>query len=128
MIYADTSALVKLVINEPETAAVHRLVTAERVAASDLVRTELLRTVRRHAPTQFDVARNVLAHLMLLSATPTIFDTAGLLEPVIPRSLDAVHLATALTLGDDLEAVLTYDLRMTDAARAVGLRVLAPTG
>ena len=55
-----------------------------------------------------------------------ILDAAGMLEPAILRTLDAVHLATALALGDDLLEILTYDGRMAEGARLLGLPVLAP--
>ncbi|KYH43179.1 type II toxin-antitoxin system VapC family toxin [Branchiibius sp. NY16-3462-2] len=127
MIYADTSALVKLVVHEPESSEVHQLATSGTVlVSSDLARTELLRAARRIAPAAVGAARDVLARLVLLRATSAIFDAAAVLEPNTLRSLDAVHLASALTLGDELEGVLTYDERLGDAARALGLTVLAP--
>ncbi|PWJ25811.1 hypothetical protein ATK17_1949 [Branchiibius hedensis] len=128
MIYADTSALVKLVVREPESAAVHQLTTSGAVlVSSDLARTELLRASRRSTPAAVSAARDVLSRLVLLAATPAIFDAAAVLEPITLRTLDAVHLASALTLGDELEAVLTYDARLGEAANHLGLRVLAPS-
>jgi predicted nucleic acid-binding protein len=55
-----------------------------------------------------------------------LLDTAGLLEPGVMRTLDAIHVATAMSLGDDLDAVITYDERMVEAARLVGLPVVSP--
>lgn len=129
MHYADTSALVKLVVSEAESAALHSWITATQpeLAASDLARTELIRAVRRAAPTAVGLAREVLARLVLIQATPAIFDDASRLDPLELRSLDAVHLATALALGDDLEGILTYDDRLADAARQQGIPVLAPS-
>jgi uncharacterized protein len=62
----------------------------------------------------------------LLEVTTAVFEEAGRLDPGTMRSLDAVHLAAALALGDDLEAVLTYDDRLAQAARANGVDVVAP--
>lgn len=128
MFYADTSALVKFAVVETETPALRSWAIAEgaQLATSDLTRTELLRAVRRAAPAAVGGARDVLTRVLLLSATAEIFDAAARLDPVTLRSLDAVHLASALTLGDELEGILTYDDRLGAAARDLGLPVLAP--
>lgn len=128
MHYADTSALVKLAVAEAESAALVEWIAREQVtfASSDLARTELIRAVRRSAPAALAQAREVLARVLLVHASARIFDEAGRLDPLGVRSLDAVHLATALALGDDLESVVTYDERMAAAATALGLRVVAP--
>lgn len=127
-LYFDTSALVKLVVAEPETTALRdavRASTTDRVS-SDLTRTELVRTVRRGAPDHVLSAREVLEALTLIPVTTEVFEAAGRLEPRTLRALDALHLAAALSLGDDLEAVVTYDHRLADACRANGVAVLAP--
>ncbi len=126
--YLDTSALVKLVVAEPETAS---LLTWLRLdergpTSSELARTELLRAVRRVAPERMLQARAVLDAVVLLEVTTPVLEHAGELAPAALRSLDALHLAAALALGDDLEAVVTYDDRLGDAASAHGLRVLSP--
>lgn len=128
MHYADTSALVKLVVVEVESSALRDWIAFEKVelATSDLARTELVRAVRRAAPTAVTQGRDLLTRLMLVHATPAIFDEAARLEPLELRSLDAVHLATALSLGDDLESVVTYDDRLAAAALRNGIPVVAP--
>jgi len=68
----------------------------------------------------------VLDALTLVDVTAAVFEVAGRLDPVGLRSLDAVHLATALDLGDDLEGLVTYDDRLADAATANGVPVVAP--
>ena len=125
--YLDTSALVKLVVVEPDSDALYTwLSAADRLpVASDLVRTELLRAVRRF-PDQMVRARDVLNSITLIRADTGTFERAALLDPVLLRSLDAVHLAAALELGDDLEGVVTYDDRLAEAAALHGARVLAP--
>ncbi len=71
-------------------------------------------------------AREVLDSVTLIETTTAIFEDAGLLDPTILRTLDAVHIAAALVLGDDLEGMVTYDDRMAEAARANGIAVVAP--
>ena len=127
-LYFDTSALLKLVVAEPETAALRQAVRtspSDRVT-SDLTRTELVRAVRRGAPDRALSAREVLESLTLIPLATETFESAGRLEPSILRALDALHLAAALSLGDDLEAVVTYDDRLAEACRANGVAVLAP--
>ena len=126
--YIDTSALAKLVLAEPETPALQAwFADVDRQPVScDLARTELLRTVRRSAPDHLVRARAVLDSVTLLDVSTAIFDHAGLLDPTRLRTLDAIHLAAALVLGDDLDAMITYDDRLTQAARANGIAVISP--
>lgn len=127
-VYVDTSALLKLVVVEPESAALRGLLesSATTAVSSDLARTEVIRAVRRGAPEQVVTARAVLDSLVLLTVTTETFEVAGRLDPSILRSLDALHLAAALSLGDELEAMITYDERLAQACRANGVDVLAP--
>lgn len=126
--YLDTSALVKLVVAEPETAALQRwLAAAERDPVTcDLARAELVRAVRRVAPERLAQARTVLDSLTLTALPAATFEAAGRLDPTILRTLDSIHLAAALQLGDDLESVVTYDERLRDATVALGIEVHAP--
>ena len=126
--YVDTSALVKLVVQEPESAALRRWLAEDdrEPVACDLARTELMRTVRRGGPELAPNARRVLDAITLTQVTTAVFEHAGRLEPGALRSLDAVHLAAALDLGDDLHGLVTYDRVMADAARSCGIEVIAP--
>jgi len=126
--YLDTSALVKLVVVEPASDALYEWLSADdrQPVASDLVRTELLRAVRRASPDQMVRARDVLDAITLIRADTGTFERAALLDPAQLRSLDAVHLAAALELGDDLEAIVTYDDSLAEAATLNGARVVAP--
>lgn len=126
--YLDTSALVKLVVSETESAAFREwLSAAERTPVScDLARAELLHAVRRAAPDRAVQARAVLDSITLTTVTTDVFEAAGRLDPAILRTLDAVHLAAALDLGEDLDGLVTYDDRLGDAARMYGIPVLAP--
>ena len=127
--YLDTSAAVKLVVEEVGSKALRAWVmkTTEPIVSSDLLRTELLRATRRGAPDQVQQARAVLDSLVLLTVSTSLFEQAGTLEPDLLRSLDALHLAAALDLGDDLDGVITYDDRLASAAVALGPAVIAPT-
>ena len=126
--YVDTSALTKLVVAEPETKALRKwFAAADRTpVSSDLTRTELLRAVRRAAPDRMVHARDVLDSLVLLQLTTDTFEAAATLEPTLLRTLDAIHLAAALTLGDELEGIVAYDERLAQAALALGIHVIAP--
>lgn len=127
--YIDTSALVKLVVAEMETDSLRAwLADSDRdPVACDLVRTELIRAVRRAAPDRLVQARAVLDAVTLLEVTTQIFEAAGRVGPGVLRSLDAVHIAAALDLGDDLEGLVTYDGRLVEAAATNGIPVVAPT-
>lgn len=125
----DTSALVKLVVQEPETDALRGWLAAGSPdpVSCDLTRTELMRTVRRAAPDRAPDARRVLGTVTLTQVTTAIFEQAARLEPAALRSLDAIHLAAALDLGDDLDGLVTYDSRMAEAAGSAGIQVIAPS-
>lgn len=127
--YLDTSAAVKLVVEEKGTKALRRWLEAATVpvVSSDLLRTELLRATRRGAPDRVQQARVVLDSLVLITVSTDLFERAGVLEPDLLRSLDALHLAAALDLGDDLDGIVTYDDRLAAAAAAVGVAVVAPS-
>lgn len=126
--YYDSSALVGLVVDERRSPAIRRWWSrhATGAVASQLVRTELVRTVRRVSPTAEQAALLLLDAVNQARVTPAILDAAARLGPVSLRTLDAIHLATALDLGDDLEGFVTYDERLASAARANGLVVVRP--
>lgn len=126
--YVDTSALTKLVVAESETNALRAwfAATDRNPVSSDLARTELARAVRRTAPDRAVQVRDVLDAMTLMKVTTAIFEQAGRMDPALLRTLNAVHLAAALDLGDELEGIVTYDDRMTDAAIHHGIRVIAP--
>jgi len=84
-----------------------------------------MRAVRRSAPELALRATEVLDSITLLALRPSTFEQAGRLSPAPVRSLDAIHLAAALDLGDDLDAVVTYDDRQARAATANGVPVIS---
>lgn len=125
--YVDTSALVKTVIAEAGSAALRGwLQTRRDLASCDLIRVEAIRAVRLADPEAVPDVRKAVASLTLISLDEDLLAAAADLEPPLLRSLDALHLAAALRLGPDLAGVLTYDQRMADSARGLGLEVLAP--
>ena len=100
--------------------------TGARVVSSDLLRIELLRVTRRVDPEQTTQARALLDSLTLLRLSTALCERAAVLDPVVLRSLAALHLAAALELGDELEGIVTYDGRLAEASRALGIRTVAP--
>lgn len=132
VLYVDTSALVKLAVDEAETVAVRAELDRHDVIATSVVtEVELARAVmsarERGATSLDDVAvRTITTGYVMLELSADLRRAAARLEPAVVRSLDAIHVASAVSLGDDLEAVLTYDRRMQDALRARGIAVLAP--
>ena len=126
--YMDTSALVKLIVDEPETGALREWLAVEprQPVSCDLARTELLRVVRRTAPDRAVAARRLLEAVTLTQVTTAVFEQAGRLDPASLRSLDAIHLATALDLGDDLDGLVTYDSVLARAAASAGIEVATP--
>jgi hypothetical protein len=125
--YLDSSAIVKLAVREPESAALRRWLRRNRpLVSSALARTEVLRALLPAGEEAVGRGRAVLRGLDLLRVNDRVLEAAGLLLPLALRSLDAIHLATARELGDELGSLVTYDDRMAAAARALGHRVAAP--
>lgn len=126
--YLDTSAFVKLIVAEPETPALRGRVRDWPVlAAATLLRTETARALRRAGyPSLVGTARRMYAGVHFLRLDEPLLDRAGDLEPTGMRSLDAVHLAAALSLGTDLGVLFTYDKRMSEAAALQGIDVESP--
>ena len=125
--YLDSSALVKLAVDEPESAALRRHLRRRRtLVSSALARTEVLRALLPAGPEAVAAGRQALALCDLVRINDATLNRAAALLPHELRTLDAIHVATALRLEDELGALVTYDGRMADAARAVGVRVVAP--
>ena len=121
-VFLDTSALVKLVVQEPETGALRGYLRERaelRRVASALARTELRRTLMRLGLP--DAADALLEDLVLVRLDDSLLDAAGTLGGPVLRSLDAIHLACAMRVPA-LTAVVTYDVRMQQAAQALGCR------
>ena len=128
MIYPDSSALVKLVVREPESAALMRYLEQHPERAScGLARTEVVRAVSAQGGRALARARKLLNRIDLVALDDELLDDAGLLGTSALRSLDVIHLAAARSLGQDLIAVVTYDSRMAVTATALGLDVASPS-
>lgn len=129
-LYLDTSALVKLVVAEPESAALRAWLVDQNtdLVTADLTRTELMRAARRLDPGLAVQVTAVLDTLTILRLDSDAYAGAGRLDPPTLRSLDALHLTAALHLGDDLDGLVCYDQRLTAAATQLGVRVYAPSG
>lgn len=127
MVYLDSSALVKLVVVEPESSALRRYLAGEPERASCvLARAEVIRAVRVHGPTTVSRAQRLLQRLNLVEVDDELLDAAAALDPRVLRSLDAIHVAAAQLLGEELTAVVTYDRRMASAAALLDLNVTSP--
>ena len=126
--YVDTSALVKLVVAEPETPALEaNLAQRAGLLCSALGATELRRACRRALNRrQLSRVEEVLEARLLVDVTPAILDAAAELSPTTLRTLDAIHLATVLSLDEKAVDVITYDRKLADAATSHGLSVVAP--
>ena len=125
--YLDSSAIVKLAVREPESLALRRYLRRKHpLVSSALARTEVSRALLPAGDEAMSRGRAVLQRLDLVRVNDRVLTAAGGLPPPELRSLDAIHLATAQELGDDLSAVVTYDDRMAAAARHMGYRVVQP--
>lgn len=128
MVYLDSSAIVKLVVTEAESGALRRYLVKHREhVSSALARVEVCRAVRRTDASEAMSRRaeQVLARIGLVALDEPLLHDAAALSPTGLRSLDAVHLATALSL-DGLDVVVTYDRRLDAAASEAGLAVESP--
>jgi len=126
-LYFDSSALMKLLVTEEHSDAVETLATGGIMwLTSDLAQTELIRAITRRQPSSVEDARYVLHNLIIMALDRDLYDLAGRLQPARLRSLDAIHVAAALSLGADLTAMVTYDKQLAEAATLNGLQVLSP--
>jgi predicted nucleic acid-binding protein len=129
MIYLDSAAVVKLVHAEAESAAL-RVWLGERVEtgwiSSVLTEIESFRALARYAPDAVSRLPTVLDQIDLIGLDPSIRILAQTARPTTVRSLDAIHLGTALHARQALTSFVTYDKRLLDAALAAGLPADAP--
>lgn len=126
-VYLDSSALVKLLTPEPETHGLQSFLRGKpRQVTSTLARVEVTRAAHRLSPDHVVLAQEILSGVAQLSIAPQVVTRAAQILPGQSlRSLDAIHIASALALPD-LEAMVTYDLRMASAADILGIPVVAP--
>lgn len=129
MIYVDTSAFLKSVLDEPQSAAMQSfLEDAGRpgLVSSRLLAVEARRGTLRARPARLPRVDVTLAGVTLLDVSDAVIENAGRLPDPLLRTLDAIHLATALLIRADVDVLLTYDDRMASAARSHGIEVAAP--
>lgn len=128
-VYLDSSAIVKLAVAEAESGALRRFLVRFAVRVSSIIaRVEVEQAVRLADPDAVPLAREILGSIGGISLTDSVLSLAEMQPPPL-RSLDAIHVATALRLQPDLEleALISYDRRMLAAAQAAGLRTVSPS-
>jgi predicted nucleic acid-binding protein len=126
VLYLDSSALVKLVVAEPESATLRRALRLDSARATcALARVEVVRAVRPHGAAAVARARQLLRTLDMVQLDDELLDAAAMQDGGVLRSLDAIHLTAAQVLAEDVTAVITYDQQMASAAAVIGLPVRA---
>jgi uncharacterized protein len=124
--YFDSSALVKLVARELETDAIRAYSRALAARATSLIGLiETRRAAMRRGDVDADVLDFALGGLEVIDLDASVAERASTVTPAL-RTLDAIHLASALELGTDLQAIVTYDRRLAEGARSLGLAVESP--
>ncbi|HYX61113.1 MAG TPA: type II toxin-antitoxin system VapC family toxin [Streptosporangiaceae bacterium] len=130
MIYLDSAAVVKLVHTEPESAALRGWLDKRAEAQwinSVLTEIESFRALARYAPQAASRLPAVLDQIDLIDLDQRVRMLARTVTPATVRSLDAIHLGTALHVRSELTSFVTYDKRLLDAALAAGLPTDSPT-
>ena len=128
VLYLDSSALVKLILPDAESASMLTFVADHpRQVTSVIARVEVPRAILKLGGSLGHRVEDVLANVGTVALNDEVTNRAAILMPSALRSLDAIHLASAMEFGSDLEVIVTYDRRMIDAARALGLPVVSPT-
>ena len=124
--FLDASAFLKLLLAEPESAELQRWRVGRRLASSDLLRTEARRGVAHMGAAVSRSCDELLAVVHKVRLTPALLDQAGRIPGRGLRTLDAIYVASALKLGDDLADFVSYDRRQLAAAERLGLRTFSP--
>jgi uncharacterized protein len=129
LIYVDTSALIKIVLEEAESTALRRYLherDAGALASSKLLAVEARRGVLRDRPERLPAIDRALADVSLLDVSDAVIESASRLPDPMLRSLDSIHLATALLIREDVDVLVSYDDRLTAAAASHGLKTASP--
>ena len=128
--YADTSAVIKLLIDQPQTSAMSAFYDEHEDwewTGSTLLRVEVARAVTRVQPALLPEARELLEFFSFIPINDDVVERAMIEPDRSLRSLDAIHLATARKLAGDLAGLVSYDERLLSAAADAGLPVVSPT-
>jgi len=124
--YLDSSAILKIIFKEDESAALVKCITEPGITSS-ISRVEVLRTVQRIDPSRVQLAQSELAKINIVEPIPSILTIAeNFSHEVTLRSLDAIHVATLIFLSSATRGLITYDKLMAKNAEQLGLTVLAP--
>jgi hypothetical protein len=124
--YADSSALLKLLIVERESAALSDFIDFT-IKSSVITRVEMIRTLHKIAPEKITDAQIILDGIDLTPVNPAILNVAENFSPSITlKSLDAIHVATVIFLDKSVEGVITYDKAMIKNAKELGIKVVSP--
>lgn len=129
MIYLDSSALVKLALAEPESAALAGYLAkqgSQSLVSSTLHRAEVLRAIWLADPGALPRAQRIIRRISLVSLSHDLLDNAATVTPGGLCTTAAIHLASALAIKRDLTAFVCYDKQLLDAAEAAGLPVVSP--
>ena len=129
MIYLDSSALVKLALTEPESAALISYLGEQpgrALVSSTLHRAEVLRAIWRAEPGALPRAQRIIRRVSLVSLSHEMLDNAATQAPAGLGTAAAIHLVSALTIKRDLTAFVSYDQQLLDAAEGAGLPVASP--
>ena len=124
--FLDASAFIKLLVAEPESEELMRLAAGSSLTSSDLLRTEARRAVARQPENVKRSCDELLAGVQKIRLTPALLDRAGRIPGPGLRSLDAIYVACAEQLGEDLAGFVSYDSRQLAAAGRLGLRTASP--
>ena len=127
--YLDTSACMKLVVVEAESTAMRRWSRRHTgtLFSSDLLRVEAIRTARQISEPAVKGVEMIVDTLPLVGLDAEVCGRAAAMDPLALRSLDALHLASAMTYADELDGIVTYDRRLADAAEHHGVMVIEPS-
>jgi len=125
--YLDSSAILKLIFKESESSALIH-VLSESPTSSSLARLEVMRVVQRTNSSELPTARNILAKFLFIPINESVIRIAENFTDATPlRSLDAIHIASALLVQSSIQGLITYDTTMATAAKDFGLNVISPS-
>jgi len=125
--YLDSSALVKLVVREAETVPLRAFLQGHPFRVSSrIAQVEVIRAVARARPAAVPTAHSLLRRVGLIEMDASVLRAAARLEPADLRTLDAIHVASALSLAGELDVLIAYDVRLEAAATRAGIGVVSP--
>jgi len=124
--YVDSSAIVKLVVREKESAALRRYLLGRCLVSSALAGVEVPRAIMPHGARTLRTAREVLSRIEIVRLNAKVLSRTATMEPADLRTLDAIHLATASLFAESLRRFVCYDGRLASAAKAGNWTVVSP--